>query len=70
MRREEFKMERTGLLAIGDVLPVTEGKLPGSFGMRKRAFPSHKLESGPSYPRRSGATPPLAMVEAVATAAS
>ena len=26
MRREEFKMERTGLLEIGDVLPITEGK--------------------------------------------
>ena len=24
-------MERTGLLAIGDVLPVMEGKLPGSY---------------------------------------
>ena len=22
MRREEFKMERTGLLAVGDVLPI------------------------------------------------
>ena len=31
MRREEFKMERTGLLEVGDVLPVTEGKLPGSY---------------------------------------
>ncbi len=31
MRREEFKMERTGLLEIGDVLPVTEGKLPNSY---------------------------------------
>ncbi len=30
MRREEFKMERTGLLEIGDVLPITEGKLPNS----------------------------------------
>lgn len=29
MRREEFKMERTGLLEVGDVLPITEGKLPG-----------------------------------------
>lgn len=31
MRCEEFKMERTGLLEVGDVLPVTEGKLPGSY---------------------------------------
>ena len=27
MRRMEFKMERTGLLKIGDVLQVTEGKI-------------------------------------------
>lgn len=31
MRREEFKMERKGLLNIGEVLPVTEGKLPSSY---------------------------------------
>ena len=31
MRREEVKMERTGLLQVGDVLPVTEGKLPNSY---------------------------------------
>lgn len=31
MRQEEFKMERTGLLEIGQVLPITEGKLPTSY---------------------------------------
>ncbi len=31
MRREAFKMERTGLLEIGEVLPVTEGRLPSSY---------------------------------------
>ena len=31
MREMEFKMERTGLLRVGDVLPVTEGKLPASW---------------------------------------
>ncbi|MGN0484690.1 MAG: hypothetical protein ACI4HI_14165 [Lachnospiraceae bacterium] len=31
MRQMEFKMERTGLLEVGQVLPVTEGKLPTSY---------------------------------------
>ena len=31
MSQMEFKMERTGLLQEGDVLPVTEGKLPTSY---------------------------------------
>lgn len=31
MRKMEFKMERLGLLEVGDVLPVTEGKLPSAY---------------------------------------
>ena len=31
MREMEFKMERTGLLNIGDSITVTEGELPSSF---------------------------------------
>ena len=31
MRQEEFKMERTGLVEIGQVIQITEGKLPSSY---------------------------------------
>lgn len=31
MRQMKFKMERTGLLKVGDVLPVTESKLPNTW---------------------------------------
>ena len=31
MRQEEFKMERTGLVEVGQVIPITEGKLPSSY---------------------------------------
>ena len=31
MRQELFIMERTGLLQIGEVIPITEGKVPTSY---------------------------------------
>ncbi|MCD8046410.1 MAG: hypothetical protein LUD53_07685 [Clostridiales bacterium] len=31
MRQMEFKMERTGLLKEGDILPVTESRLPDTW---------------------------------------
>ena len=31
MREEIFKMEREGLCKEGDILPITEGKLPTSY---------------------------------------
>lgn len=31
MGQMEFKMERTGLLEIGDLLPITEYELPNSY---------------------------------------
>ena len=31
MRIEEFKMERTGLVEIGQVIPITEYELPTSY---------------------------------------
>ncbi len=31
MRREEFKMERMDLVKEGEILPISEGKLPTSY---------------------------------------
>jgi len=31
VRQEEFKMEREGLVTKGQVLPITESKLPNSY---------------------------------------
>ena len=35
MRQMEFKMERQGLLKIGEILPITEGKLPSYYTLGK-----------------------------------
>ena len=53
MRTMEFKMERTGLLKEGDILPVKEGKvssyyyytLGNSFAMTANLLPSERLKS-------------------------
>lgn len=53
MRREEFKMERTNLVEIGQTLPVSEGKLPTSYyytlgkayAMSKNFAPSERIKS-------------------------
>ncbi|MBQ3902246.1 MAG: hypothetical protein K6C41_07520 [Lachnospiraceae bacterium] len=53
MRTMEFKMERTGLLNEGDILPVKEGKvssyyyytLGNSFAMSANILPSERLSS-------------------------
>lgn len=52
-RREEFKMERTNLVEIGQVLSVSEGKLPTSyyytlgdaFAMSANFPPSERIRS-------------------------
>lgn len=55
MRQEEFKMERTGLVEIGQVIPITEGKLPNSYyytlGKHMRCLQIILLETG-SDPER------------------
>ena len=53
MRREKFKMERRNLVETGQVLPVSEGKLPTSFyytlgyayAMSANFSPSQRIQS-------------------------
>ena len=53
MRREEFKMERMNLVEVGQVLPVSEGKLPTSYyytlgkayAMSANFAPSERIKS-------------------------
>lgn len=53
MRREEFKMERTGLLEVGDVLPITEENfgfyyytLGKAYAMSANYAVSERIKSG------------------------
>ena len=54
MRREKFKMERMNLVEVGQVLPVSEGKLPTSYyytlgyayAMSANFSPEERIRSG------------------------
>ncbi len=54
MRQMEFKMERLGLLEVGEVLPVTEFKLPNSYYYV--LGPSYAMSANYSTPERLFAT--------------
>ena len=54
MREMEFKMERLGLLQVGDVLPVSEFKLPNSYYYV--LGPSYAMSANFSTPERLFAT--------------